>query len=106
MAAKFLCAFAATVALVMTSSPALSRETNLGKQSKDKIRDACNAAGGELLGVSDLGSYGCDNGKNGGGMVLCNKNNECTGYTVARTASDIKRIRTKLKLDRAVVKAK
>jgi hypothetical protein len=90
--------FAASLALLAAPTPSLAKETNLGKHSQNEIRDACNKAGGELLGVSDLGSYGCDNGKNGGGMVLCNKNNECTGYTEARTKSDIKRIRTGLHL--------
>ena len=48
------------------------------KQTKEEIRTKCNAAGGELLGISEFGSYGCE-GKNGG-MVLCNKNSDCTIY--------------------------
>jgi len=69
-------------------------ETNLGKHSKDEIRSACNASGGTLLGVSDSGSYGCESA-DGKGLVLCNKNSECTGYNQARTQKDLLQVRNK-----------
>ncbi len=72
-------------------------EVNLGKHSKDEIKNACNAAGGDLLGVSDQGSYGCEVGSKGT-MILCNKDGNCTGYTPARTKTDGQRILTSLNL--------
>jgi hypothetical protein len=65
---------------------AFGDEKDLGKHSKDDIKKACNAAGGDLLGVSDLGSYGCEVPSKGT-MVLCNKDGNCTGYTPLRTRS-------------------
>jgi hypothetical protein len=76
---------------------AFADEKNIGKHSKDEIKNACNAAGGELLGVSDSGSYGCEVASKGT-MILCNKDGNCTGYTPARTRSDRKRILGSLKL--------
>ena len=76
---------------------ALAEERNLGKHSQDEIRKACNAAGGDLLGVSDSGSYGCEVGDKGT-MILCNKNQQCTGYTSAKTHSDHNKILNSLKL--------
>jgi hypothetical protein len=72
-------------------------EINLGKHSKDEIKNACNAAGGDLLGVSDSGSYGCEVGSKGT-MILCNKDGNCTGYTPARTKADGQRILNSLNL--------
>jgi len=80
-----------------TTPTAFAAEKNLGKHSKDEIRNACNAAGGELLGVSDLGSYGCEVASKGT-MILCNKDGNCTGYTPARTQSDRNRILRSLNL--------
>jgi hypothetical protein len=57
---------------------AFADEKDLGKHSQDEIRKACNAVGGDLLGVSELGSYGCENPSKGT-MVLCNKAGNCTG---------------------------
>jgi hypothetical protein len=82
----------ATVAFsTLCAVPAIAAEKNLGKISKDDLRTACNKAGGTLLGVSDSGSYGCENEKTGG-MILCNKQTECTGYTPAKTNAEINRI--------------
>jgi hypothetical protein len=75
-----------TIALLATAT-AFAAEKNLGKISKDTLRKACNAAGGELLGVSESGSYGCEVASTGG-MILCNKNENCTGYTPLRTNAD------------------
>jgi len=85
------------VAATFTAPLAFAEERNLGKHSQNEIRDACNKVGGELLGVSDLGSYGCEVADKGT-MILCNKNNECTGYTPARTRSQRMKILNDLKL--------
>src|SRR5215475_2223127 len=95
-----------TLALVvaMAAPATVAEERNLGKHSQDEIKNACNKAGGELLGVSDLGSYGCEVADKGT-MILCNKNNECTGYTSARTASQRKSVLNSLGLKQAAVAA-
>lgn len=77
---------------------AFAAETNLGKHSQDEIKKACNAAGGDLLGVSDLGSYGCEVPSKGT-MILCNKSGNCTGYTPALTRPQNNRILDSLKLN-------
>ena len=74
-----------------TTTTAFAAEKSIGKHSQDEIKKACNAAGGELLGVSDLGSYGCEVASSGS-MILCNKNQDCTGYTPLRTAADRRKI--------------
>lgn len=71
-------------------------EKKLGKHSQDEIKNACNANGGELLGVSDSGSYGCDYGE-GGPLILCNKKQDCTGYVFARTKADHQKLLGALK---------
>ena len=100
MSVKLWCGFAASLTLLAVSAPAVAETINLGKHDSDEIKKKCNAVGGDLIGSpdSETGSYGCDNGKNGGGMVLCNKNQQCTGYTAARTRADIKKIADKLHL--------
>ena len=72
-----------TIALLATTA-AFAEGKSIGKHSQDEIKSACNAAGGELLGVSDLGSYGCEVASSGA-MILCNKSNDCTAYSSART---------------------
>jgi hypothetical protein len=79
-------------------------EKDLGKHSQDEIKDACNAAGGELLGVSNLGSYGCEVPSKGT-LIICNKSGKCTGYTSARTRSDHNRILRSLNLSGKAVSA-
>jgi len=96
-------AIAAIAAVMMPTASA--EEKNLGKHSKDEIRNACNAAGGELLGVSDSGSYGCEVASKGT-MILCNKDGNCTGYTPARTRADHRRILESLKLTEKTATAK
>ena len=81
-----------TIALLATTAAFAER-----KHSQDEIKSACNAAGGELLGVSDLGSYGCEVASSGT-MVLCNKNHDCTAYSSARTRGEQRRIMGVLKL--------
>jgi hypothetical protein len=83
--------------LVLTMTLFALNEHKLGKHSQQEIKDACNAVGGKLLGVSDSGSYGCEN-DNAGTLVLCNNNNECTGWTSARTSADRKHILATIKL--------
>jgi hypothetical protein len=88
-------AFAMLAALATTTASAA--EKDLGKHSPDEIKNACNAAGGELLGFSELGSYGCEVASTGA-MILCNKNQNCTGYTAARTKSDRNKILSSIHL--------
>ena len=83
-------------ALGLAASIAVAKEINLGKHSKDEIKNACNAHGGDLLGVSDSGSYGCEYADTGT-LILCNKNNDCTGYVEARTKNDHQKLLGNLK---------
>ena len=85
------------ISMLLLAPAALAEERNLGKHSQDEIKNACNAAGGELLGISEQGSYGCEVADKGT-MILCNKNQQCTGYTPARTRSDHNKILNSLKL--------
>jgi hypothetical protein len=75
-----------TIAFFATTM-AFAEEKDIGKHSQDEIRKACNAAGGDLIGVSDSGIYGCEV-KRKGTMILCNKNQDCTGYTPLRTSAE------------------
>ena len=70
---------------------AFGKQIDLGKHGQDEIKTACNAHGGELLGVSDSGSYGCEYADTGT-LILCDKNSNCTGYTEARTRAQGQRI--------------
>ena len=90
-------AFTALITAILASPQVFAEERNLGKHSQNEIRDACNKAGGELLGVSDSGSYGCEVADKGT-MILCNKNNDCTGYTAAMTRPQHTKILNSLKL--------
>jgi hypothetical protein len=78
-------------ALVALSMPVTMAQAGKIKATKDQVRSACNKAGGELLGISEFGSYGCDNGANGGGMILCNKNSECETYTASRSVAQTRK---------------
>jgi hypothetical protein len=90
-------AAASTIALAFIGTFAAAAEIDLGTHSKDEIKNACNTAGGDLLGVSDSGAYGCEVASKGT-MILCNKDSKCTGYTAARTRSDRRRILGSLNL--------
>ena len=92
---KIIIAGVSAMALLGTTSAFAAQKH--GKYSQQTVRAACNATGGELLGVSDLGSYGCE--FTNGAMVLCNKNSDCTIYTAARVRSQ--RNRTLAVLNRA-----
>jgi hypothetical protein len=72
---------------MVPASSAYAAERDMGKISKDDLRTACNNVGGDLLGVSDSGSYGCEDNKSGN-MILCNKDSNCTLFTPARSHSD------------------
>lgn len=85
-----------TIALLATTA-AFAEGRSIGKHSQDEIRTACNAAGGDLLGVSDSGSYGCEVASSGA-MILCNKNTDCTAYTSARTRGQQSRVMGVFKL--------
>jgi hypothetical protein len=85
-----------TIAILATTA-AFAEGKSIGKHSQDEIRGACNAAGGELLGVSDLGSYGCEVASSGA-MILCNKSNDCTAYSSARTRGEQRRVMGVFKL--------
>jgi len=93
---KLMIAGLSTFAVLATTA-AYAEGKSIGKHSQDEIRGACNAAGGELLGVSDLGSYGCEVASSGA-MILCNKSNDCTAYTSARTRGQQRRVLGVLKL--------
>jgi hypothetical protein len=81
-----------TIVFVMVlSTPMAFAEKSLGKHSQGEVRDACNAGGGELLGVSDLGSYGCEFADQDV-LILCNKNQECTAYKAGAPRRDVRRI--------------
>ena len=88
-----LVVIAATFAL----SAAALNQVPLGKHSQDEIKNACNAVGGTLLGVSDSGAYGCENDK-AGTLVLCSKDQQCTGWVPARTRGTRDRILDSFKL--------
>lgn len=77
--------------LVALSLPITTAQAAKIKATKEQVRSACNKAGGELLGISEYGSYGCDNGANGGGMILCNKNSECETYTASRSVAQTRK---------------
>jgi hypothetical protein len=93
-----LCAGAVVMAILLPVTASIAAEKNLGKHSQDEIKNACNAAGGELLGVSEYGSYGCEVSSKGT-MILCNKNQECTGYTPAKTHNERNKILKSLNLN-------
>ena len=93
---------AVTIALAtmgaVVAPPAFAQEKEMaGKHSKEQVRKACNDAGGELLGVSDSGSYGCEVASKGT-MILCNKNEKCTAYLPARTEPERAKVFGSLKL--------
>src|SRR5579864_5103322 len=70
--------FTLAFATALMGGRAFAKEIDIaGTHSKDEIRNACNAVGGDLLGVSDSGSYGCEN-SNKGTLVLCNKHGKGT----------------------------
>jgi hypothetical protein len=83
--------------LPVFTAPVFAKESDGGTHSKEEIRKACNAVGGELLGVSDLGSYGCENHKTGT-MILCNKKQKCTVFQEARTSKDRRNVLETFKL--------
>jgi hypothetical protein len=83
--------FALSLAALAIAMPMTGAQAAKIKATKDQVRSACNKAGGELLGVSEFGSYGCDNGANGGGMILCNKNSECETYTASRSTAQTRK---------------
>lgn len=86
------------IIIVTFAAPAaFAEERNIGKHSKEEIRTACNNAGGSLLGVSEFGSYGCEVPSKGT-MILCDKNENCTGYTQAKSSGKIKMVLKSLKL--------
>lgn len=80
--------FAVTGVLAL---PTVFAETNIGKHSQAEIRNACNAAGGQLLGVSDSGAYGCEV-ESTGALILCHKDQSCTAFLPARTRAERNRV--------------
>jgi hypothetical protein len=56
---------------MVADSSAYAAERDMGKISQADLRKACNNVGGDLLGVSDSGSYGCEDNTSGN-MILCN----------------------------------
>ena len=82
---------ALSLAALAIAMPMTGAQAAKIKATKDQVRSACNKAGGELLGISEFGSYGCDNGANGGGMILCNKNSECQTYSASRSTAQTRK---------------
>jgi len=62
---------------ILTWTSASAREFH-GHGSREDVRRFCNERGGELLGISEFGSYGCELAD--GTLILCNNGN-CTIYT-------------------------
>lgn len=93
------------ISLTTVIGPALAKESDGGTHSQEEIKKACNAVGGDLLGVSDLGSYGCENHKTGT-MILCNKNQKCTVFSEARSKKDGRKILGTFSLKEAALKGK
>ena len=81
---------------MLATTAAFAEGKSVGNHSQAEVKAYCNAQGGDLLGVSDSGSYGCEVASTGV-LVLCNKNQACTGYTPARTRADLNRIISGLK---------
>ena len=73
-----------------------------GKYTPDQVKGSCDKAGGEYFPQGRSGTYGCENHKNGN-MVLCNKENKCTGYVATRTAKETENVMRDLKLNAAQV---
>ena len=82
---------ALAIVAAITTPAALAKQIDLGKHGQDEIKSACNAHGGELLGVSDSGAYGCEYADTGT-LILCDKNGNCTGYTEAHTRAQGQKI--------------
>jgi hypothetical protein len=93
------------ISFTTVAGPAFAKESDGGTHSQEEIRKACNAVGGELLGVSDLGSYGCENHKTGT-MILCNKKQKCTVFSEARTKKDGRKILETFRLKDAALSGK
>lgn len=75
------------VSLLALSASAGAKEVSIsGTHSPDEIKSACGKVGGTFYPQGGTGTYGCENSNNGN-MVLCNKDQKCTGYTAARTKS-------------------
>lgn len=90
-----------TVLVATYISPTAAAKELSGTYSPEQIKGACDKVGGEYFPQGQTGTYGCENHKNGS-MVLCNKENKCTGYTQSRTRRDDNRIVRDLKLEASV----
>jgi hypothetical protein len=86
-----VCLIAFAILGLIATPRAFAEERDLGNHSKNEIKNACNAAGGELLGISESGSYGCEVASKGT-MILCNKSGNCTGYAPVLTRGDHNKI--------------
>lgn len=89
------------LAAACLSTTSIAKELS-GKHTPEQIKAACDKVGGEYFPQGQSGTYGCENHKNGS-MVLCNKENKCTGYTQARTVKDNSKIIRDLKLNTSSV---
>ena len=85
------------IVVTFAAPAAFAEERNIGKHSQAEIRTACNNAGGSLLGVSEFGSYGCEVPSKGT-MILCDKEENCKGYTQAKSSGKVKMVLKSLKL--------
>jgi hypothetical protein len=68
------------VAGTLFAFPALAEtRVDLGKQSKETVKDACDKVGGFNVEGDGGKGYGCYNPKNGV-LVACDNSNSCMGF--------------------------
>ena len=89
--------FVVVIACLALSSSAAAGEELKGKYSPEQVQSSCAKVGGEYFPQGRSGTYGCENHKNGN-MVLCNKENKCTGYVATRTAKEAENLVRDLQL--------
>lgn len=86
-----LMAFVAVLAALSLSSTALADNKLNGRYSAEHVKSRCDEVGGDFIGPTTKGSYGCVNNKNGA-MVMCDKNQECFGFDATKKAKETRKI--------------
>lgn len=98
---RSICLTIATALAVICFCPTATAAELSGTYTPEQIKGACDKVGGEYFPQGQTGTYGCENHENGS-MVLCNKDNKCTGYNQARTKRANNRIVRDLQLEASV----
>jgi len=80
---------AATTLVLLASTDAFAAREVHGHGTREEVRAFCNRAGGELLGISEFGSYGCE--LSDGTLILCN-GGSCTIYVPSKNAAQRRKI--------------